>query len=292
MNMYYFGSALNTASLYMVAGCGAAISFKSGELNLGGEGQVYLGGFLMAVLLDKMAALPAILALPLALLASFTATGLLTLFSAFLKKRRNADFLFTSYITSSAIIPFIDSLISGPFRSHSENLLATPFIAQNFRLPSILKPSPLNAKIFLAPVLCFLFFMLIFRTAYGRKLCIYGTSKKFADFANYPSQKLAASSAFISGGMHGLCGALAITGTYFTCHSGFYSGFGWNSFSAALLADSNPLLLAPASIFLGFVTTYSSKFALYHNYGFDMGSLIQGAVMLAVSFTVIKREDK
>ena len=52
MNMYYFGSALNTASLYMVAGCGAAISFKSGELNLGGEGQVYLGGFLTAVLLD------------------------------------------------------------------------------------------------------------------------------------------------------------------------------------------------------------------------------------------------
>ena len=45
MTAYNLGNWLNIASFYMVAGCGAAISMKSGEFNLGGEGQIYAGGF-------------------------------------------------------------------------------------------------------------------------------------------------------------------------------------------------------------------------------------------------------
>ena len=55
MNLYYIGSALNLSALYMIAGCGAALSIKSGELNLGGEGQIYLGGFISAVILGAIA---------------------------------------------------------------------------------------------------------------------------------------------------------------------------------------------------------------------------------------------
>ena len=51
MNVYYLGSALNLSALYMLAGSGAVISIKSGEFNLGGEGQIYLGGFVSAILL-------------------------------------------------------------------------------------------------------------------------------------------------------------------------------------------------------------------------------------------------
>ena len=51
MNLYYLGSALNLSGLYMIAGSGALISIKSGDFNLGGEGQIYLGGFVSAVLL-------------------------------------------------------------------------------------------------------------------------------------------------------------------------------------------------------------------------------------------------
>lgn len=290
MNLYYLGTALNVSSLYMIAGAGAAVSLKTGELNLGGEGQIYLGGFCCAILLSRMSGFSAIIALPLALTASFIISGAVALLSAVLKKYRNADFLFTSYIASAAIIPFIDGLISGPFRGKTNNLLATPFIENKFRLPGILKPSPLNISFFAGIIICFIFFYLIFRTAYGRKLCIFGISPKFAHFAGYNDVALSYTSAIISGGMHGLCGALAIIGTYFTCHSGFYSGIGWNSFTAALLSGGNPILLLPSSLFMGFVTTYANKYSLYHNFGFDMSSILQAAILLLISFPFIKKE--
>ena len=273
----------------MIAGLGAAVSIKSGALNLGGEGQIYLGGFTTALILVKLAELPVPLAMMLSLITAFLASGFLALLSALLQHYRKADFLFTSYIASAATIPFIDGLISGPFRSQSNNLLATPFIEQKFRFPSILKPSSLNPSIFLALLLCCVCFFLLYRTAWGRKLCIYGISPRFAEFSTYNIKRLSFSAAIISGGMHGLCGAMAICGTYFTCHQGFYSGMGWNALSASLIAYSNPLFIIPSSLFMGFITTFSNKYALYHNFGFDMDSLIQALILLLISFPIFKK---
>jgi len=296
MNLYYIGSALNLSALYMIAACGSLLSIKSGELNLGGEGQIYLGGFISAVIL---AALPlpsqaasfsiqAVFILILALLAAFSLSALLTLLSAALKLLRNADFLFTSFIASAAIIPFIDGLITGPARNQAGNLLATPFIDERLRLPQMLPPSPLNVSFIISIILCILLWFLINRSSWGRQLTILGISPAFSDFSAYSRKRLTITSSILSGGMHGLCGATAIIGTYYTCHIGFYSGSGWNAFSTALIARANPLLLIPSSLFMAFVTTYSNRFALYNNYGFDISSLIQAVILFIISFPFIR----
>lgn len=290
MNVYYIGSALNLSALYMIAGTGALISIKSGDFNLGGEGQIYLGGFVSAVILAGLGnttgntGLPLALTVFLALAAALAASALLAALSAVFKLLRNADFLFTSFIASAAIIPFIDALISGPARSKTDNLLATAFIPEAARLPSILEPSPLNASFIFALALCAAAALLLFRTSWGRQLCIMGTSPEFARFAGFANRKLSLSSALFSGALHGLAGAAAISGTYFTCHQGFYAGMGWNALSAALIAGSNPLALIPASFLMGFMTTYANRYALFHNFGFDMSSLIQAVILFLIAF--------
>ena len=288
MNVYYLGSALNLSSLYMIAGTGALISIKSGDYNLGGEGQIYLGGFVSAVIL-AYSGLPAAIAIPLAITAAFAFSALLALLSALFKIFRNADFLFTSYIICAAIIPFIDGLISGPARSKTDNLLATAFIPEAARLPSILEPSPLNASFIFALALAAAAWFLLFRSAWGRQLCILGTSPAFSRFAGFACKKLSLTSALLSGGLHGLAGAAAILGTYFTCHQGFYAGMGWNAFSAALIAGANPLALIPSACLMGFMTTYANRYALFHNFGFDISSLIQAFILFIISFPVLQK---
>ena len=288
MNVYYLGSALNLSSLYMIAGTGALISIKSGDYNLGGEGQIYLGGFVSAVIL-AYSGLPAAIAIPLAITVAFVSSALLALLSALFKIFRNADFLFTSYIISAAIIPFIDGLISGPARSKTDNLLATAFIPEAARLPSILEPSPLNASFIFALALAAAAWFLLFRSAWGRQLCILGTSPAFSRFAGFACKKLSLTSALLSGGLHGLAGAAAILGTYFTCHQGFYAGMGWNAFSAALIAGANPLALIPSTCLMGFMTTYANRYALFHNFGFDISSLIQAFILFIISFPFLQK---
>ena len=289
MNIYYLGSALNLASLYIVAGLGASISIKSGEFNLGGEGQIYLGGFITAVMLNLLKNIPAPFAILIALALAFSLSGLMSLICIIVKKYKNADYLFTTFILSTAVIPFIDGMISGPFRADTNNLLATPFIAEKFKFPSILPPSTLNISLFLTIFLACGFGWLIYKTAYGRQLTIYGISPRFSKYSSFNLTKLSFSSAFISGGMHGICGFLAITGTYYTCHLGFFQGMGWNGLSAALIAKANPLLVIPSSFFMAFITTYANKFALYNNLGFDISSIIQAVILLLISFPLFTR---
>ena len=283
MNVYYLGSALNLSALYMIAGTGALISIKSGDFNLGGEGQIYLGGFVSAVILANTN-LPPFAAVLLALTAGIACSALLAALSAVFKILRNADFLFTSFIASAAIIPFIDGLISGPARSKTDNLLATAFIPEAVRLPSILEPSPLNASFIFAIALCAAAWFLLFRTDWGRQLCILGTSPEFSRFAGFACKKLTLSSALLSGALHGLTGAAAILGTYFTCHQGFYTGMGWNAFSAALISGANPLALIPSSFLMGFMITNANRYALFHNFGFDMSGLLQAIILFGIAF--------
>ena len=291
MNVYYLGSALNLSSLYMLAGCGALISIKSGDFNLGGEGQIYLGGFISAIILANFR-LPVFFAILFAVAASFICSAILAAFSAVFKIFRNADFLFTSFIASAAIIPFLDGLISGPARSKTDNLLATPFIPEAVRLSSILKPSPLNASFIIALIFCIGLWFLLNRTTWGRQICILGISPEFSRYAGFACRKLSITSAILSGGLHGLAGAAAILGTYFTCHQGFYSGMGWNAFSAALIAGTNPLALIPSSFLMGFMTTYANRYALFHNFGFDISSLIQAVILFMIAFPILDKAGK
>ena len=284
MNIYYAGSALNLSALYMIAGSGAAISIKSGDLNLGGEGQIYLGGFVSAVLLAKLSLPWSGFTLMTAILAGMLCSALMAGLSAVFKILRNSDFLFTSFITSAAVIPFVDGLIAGPFRSRTDNLLATPFIDEQLRFPCILPPSPLNTSFIFALALCAAAALLLYRSSWGRQIRTLGVSPELSRYAGFACRKLSLTSALISGALHGLCGGAAIAGTYFTCHQGFYNGMGWNAFSAALIAGANSLLLIPSSVLMGVITTYSNKFAMYHNFGFDMGSLIQAVILFAIAF--------
>lgn len=285
MSLYFIGTILNLASLYMIAGIGCVICLKSGAINLGGEGQIYLGGFVAAVMLtsDWCQSLPAPLALLITFIVAMASSAALSGFSGFLSFRKHADFLFTSFIISAAVIPFIDGLIAGPFRSTAGNLLATPFIQEKFRLKSIMPPSTMNITFFFAVLVCINYAYCFKRTPNGRKLCIFGISNSFAQYAGYNRKLIIYTASFASGALHGLCGAMAVVGTYYTCHSGFYMSMGWNAFTASLLAGGNPLMLIPSSIFLAGIINTSETIAMYHNFGFDMSGMIQAFILYGIA---------
>ena len=282
--MYYFGLMLGMATIYMLAGLGATLSLKTRQINLAGEGLIYSGGFITAILLDYFAKykVPSIFAVTVAFLIAAGVGALLMLFCEFLRKYKKADFLLTSFITSSAIIPIIDGLIAGPFRTKTGNLLATPYIAQNYRFKSILKPSPLNAAIFFVIALCLGAHFFFKKTKVGNQVNIYGISPKFSHYSGFPCTAITFTTAGLSGALHSLAGGLAVCGTYFSCHSGFYSGMGWNALTVALLAGTKPVLLIPFGIFVSALMTYSGKLSLYTNYDFDLGMLMQAVILFIV----------
>ena len=285
---YYIGAILNTALLLTVSGLGAGASLINGEFNLGGEGQIYAGGFVCAIVACSMKNCITFFAVATAAICAMGISALIALFSALLKYYKNTSILLTSFLISSAIIPVINSLIAGPFKN-SGNLLATEFIPQSMRIAQIMQPSPLNAAIILVPMLCACSWYIINKTAFGRKIVINGIAPEFGKYCGYNQKAMLFSSMAISGALHGLTGFLAVFGTYFTCHSGFYAGMGWNALTTALTASSNPIAIIPSALTLSWIFTSADKVTLTGNFGFNFSALVQGIMLFCISIKRLKK---
>ncbi len=282
-SVFYFGNMLNTAGLLCFAAAGACIALQGGTFNLGGEGQIYVSGFAAAILLDRFADVPSPAALAAAFAAAAAAGALMGFLPGLLKGMRGINELLTSFLLSGALIPVIDYLISSVFRDKQKNLLATPMIAEKFRLTGLLPPSSFNISFFIALTVTAAAAVFLFKTGRGYILRTSGTAPEFAVNAGFSRAAVSVQSMTVSGAFHGMTGFFAVTGTYFTCHAGFYSGMGWNALAAALIAKKNPQAVFPAALVLSYLTTASDRAVLTSGFSFDSASLIQAAVFLFIS---------
>ncbi len=279
---YYFGNMLNTAGFLMIAGTGAAIAIRSGNMNLGGEGQVYIGGFTGCLILNTLK-LPSFLAFFTAMIASMATGAIMATFSALLKELRGAKVLLTTFLLSAAIIPIIDGLITASKTSSSTNMLALPYISDSYKMKQLLPPSPLTYSFAAAVIICIIFWNIFYKTEFGRKMYIWGTAPLFAKYCGYSSTVNSYASLALSGALHALTGFFAVTGTYYTCHKGFYANMGWNALNVALIAKSNPLMAIPVSVILSWIFTSASRVSLTQGFNFDIAGIVQGVILFSIA---------
>lgn len=296
---YYFGAMLNTAAFLMTAGSGASLAMKSGNMNLGGEGQVYAGGFVSALILGSAwaheSAFP-LLVFAVALLATLATGALLALISAFLKETRGAAVLLTSFLVSAASLPLIDGCLLAIKNRYaaSQQLIALPYIASRFKFPQLLSPSPLTGSFFAACLICVFLWLFLQKTTAGRHVRIWGAAPQFAEAAGYASKKNTYGALAVSGALHALTGLFAVCGTFYTCHKDFYMNMGWNALSCALIVSSHPLALIPSALVLSWLYTSAGRVALTQGFSFDIAGIVQGVVLFAIAipFAVNKHRSK
>lgn len=284
-SVYFFGSMLNTAGILLFASLGASIALLSGNINLGGEGQIYAGGLISALILQRFDFFFSPLA---AIFVVVIICGLLTLIPILLKLYRGTSELLTSFLISASCIPLIDWAIANPLRDQNQNLLATPSILERFRLTPLLPPSKFTGSFFIVLLLCTLCYVLLFKTRPGSLYKISGKAPEFAMYAGLNTKKHNILGMFVSGSLHGLCGYAAVAGMHYTAHQGFYVGMGWNALSIALIANRNPLLLIPSAIILSYIFTASDYAILTNNFSFNITSIIQAAVLLVISVSHLR----
>lgn len=275
---YFLGSFLNSASNLLFVSLGAFLALTSGNLNLGGQGQIYLGGFITALLLQNSQMPPF-----LCLCIVFAATGFLGFLSGILKLYKGINELLSSFLLSSALIPFIDYCITTPFRDTQSNLIATKSIAEVFQFSGIFPPSHLNISIFVALFLWLGIFLFLKKTSSGKIFKLCGTAPEFSLYMGYPVKKCSLLGLVFSSGFHGLCGYFVIRGTYHVCFTNFYGDLGWNGLSVALLANGNCFILLLANFVLSYFFAACEFLTITNSIQFDLSFILQGFIFLFIS---------
>jgi simple sugar transport system permease protein len=283
--IWFAGNTLDGICLLLTASLGAAASFSAGCFNLGGEGQIYAGGFAAAYILlqhqsDNLVA---------AFLAALAAGGIIGAISGILKRYAATNEIITSFLLSNMLTPIIDYLLSGPFRDPSGSLLATKTISQ---LPRILPPSNLSISFILAFLLIITGHIFSKKTIFGYRLKIAAASPAFAHYAGIDANRYWIPAMALSGALSGIAGFFAVTGTYGRCHEGFSGGLGWNAIAVALIARNRPLFLIPAAFIYGALNAGTRSAMLASGLQLEAAAFIQAAALLYAAAGFFRRRGR
>lgn len=280
---WFIGNTLDLAALLAVSALGIALSFKGGTFNLGGEGQMYIGGLGASMVLLASPSVPGPVMLLIAALTSLSLGALMGGLSGLLKQLVKADELITSFLLSAALTPVADFLIAGPLRDKAGNLLASPRFTQDRLLLRLLPPSNLSVSLLYAVLLIIAAYVLLYRTPAGYRFRIAGTHPEFAHYGGFPASPYWTYGMAISGALHGLAGFFAVAGTYGLCHQGFPGGLGWSGIAVALIGRNEPLGLIPSALIFAWLKAGSDRTLLASSLQIETSAFVQALIMLLVT---------
>ncbi|MCL2264462.1 MAG: ABC transporter permease [Treponema sp.] len=285
-NVLSFGNMLNASVPLIFGALGIIIAMKAGSLNLGGEGQVYLGAFVTcaAALAFGSFGVFAVFALILGSLCS----GAVAAVSGFCKAKWNTNELITTFLISCAVIPIINFLVTGPFLDPETSLVSTRKIAENMRLPLILRPSSLNAGIFTAFVFVMLVHLFLYKTRTGYEFRIAGSNELFARYGGINTKLNTVVAMAMSGCLYGLAGGIAVLGTHHAVIKDFSSGLGWSGLTVALIAGFSPAAVIPCAFFLAWINA-GARIAMQNTgLAFEVAYIVQAFIFLLSTSLAVK----
>ncbi|NMC58510.1 MAG: ABC transporter permease [Candidatus Methanofastidiosa archaeon] len=223
----------------------------TGMYNIGGDGQLVLGGFFAALVPLYIHTDIKVINISLTLGIAALFGGLWALWPAILKVKFNINEIVTTLLSNYIIIFFSEYLVNYPFRSPGATLVARmEYIPLSFQLPHI-GNSMLSSSVPI--VLIFLSFVEVFRRffVYGFQFKVTGSNVLFALQGGINVNAIKTWSMFIGGAFAGLAGGLIVLAMNYTFTAGFSAGFGYTGLLIALIARELPLLILMISIIFG-----------------------------------------
>lgn len=291
-SIYSFGNMLNIASTYIFAALGISIVFNIGFFNLGGDGQIYLGGFITAIFLTLFSTINSILGFFLVLAISAFCGGALCLLSGILKIKLKMNELISSYIISRIIILVINYFISSPFYDKSSNLITTKTIESHFFLPKILNPSSLNISIIFAVLFSIALYIYLKRSRFGYETIISGKNNEFAKYGGININVYILISAFLSGALSAIAGSFMVLGTYHAAVKEFSLGIGFSAITVSLIAKNNPLTIIFSSVFFALVESGARYASIKSDISVDTALVVSSVIFIIITAEIFSHSKK
>jgi len=267
---------------FLILAISVSVSFRCGFWNIGAEGQLILGAiasFSVALLLKSW---PAIVVLPLSLLASVIGGSLWSGIAGALKARFNANEVITTSMLNFIAVYLLAYMVNGPLKDpEGFNFPQSPLIAEAFQLPRFLAGSRLNIA-FLVSLVLVAVALLFWRSTLGFRTEIVGASRRVATHVGLNVNRTVILVALITGGVAGIAGWGEIFGIHYRLIDAIAVGMGSLAVVVALLGDLHPLGMVVSAFLFAALVVGGNAMERGAGVPFALVDVIQGSIILLV----------
>jgi simple sugar transport system permease protein len=283
---YGFGNTLTKMTPLLLVSLGVLVAFRARQFNLGGEGQIYMGGLGSVLVGLYLQGIPAWIHLPLALLGGFLFGAMWSSIAAYLKITRGLNEVLTTLLLNYIAQNFISYMVNGPIMEPDAPNPYSPLIAKSAYLPAILPKSQAHAGIFLGLAIAIILTIVLSSTAFGYQIDAVGQNPTAARYAGISVNKTILLVMALSGGLAGLAGSSEVLGLKHRLFESFSPGYGFDAVAIALLSRGSPIGVILTSLF--FAALRSGANVMQRSAGVPVTVIyaIQGLTVLFVAISL------
>ena len=275
---------INKAIPVILTGLSYAIAMRCGIINLGAEGQLYMGTLCATLAGTGFAGLPAAVHLPLTLLAGFMGGALYGLLVGLMKNLFGASELITTIMLNYIAIAFCSFMISGPIKdlSGTSNFPQSHQVLESARLPRVLPGTRLHAGVLIALAALVFYYVFLWRTKKGYEMRAIGLNRTAAQTAGMRIPTTSLLAIFIAGGFAGLGGTVELLGVQLRLVNNFSVNFGFDGVAVALLGGNNAVGIGLSGILFGALRSGANKMQMMTGVPIAVIYIIQSFIILFV----------
>jgi simple sugar transport system permease protein len=279
---------LTAATPLILAGLSVALAFRAGLFNIGGEGQMLIGGMFGVLVGFSVSGLPIFVHLPLAVVAGILGGAIWGFIPGFLKARTGAHEVIVTIMLNFIALRLVDYFLKTDlFQREGRNDPISKNIEASATLPPLLgwlDPAlRVHLGLILALVAAGFINWLLFRTTTGFEFRAVGANPSAARYAGMSISKVYILVMMIAGGLAGMAGTGQVLGVLDRASPGFAAGIGFDGIAVALLGRSNPWGVVAAAMLFGGLRAGGQQMQATAGVGIDLIAVIQALIIIFVA---------
>ncbi len=288
----------------LLVGAGVCIAFRANMLNIGGEGQIAMGGLAGTATALALPGLPAVVLIPLVLLAGAVGGGIWGAIPGAFKAYFNVNEILSTIMLNLVAVQFMNYLLSGPMIARSGYAIGglipqTELLSRNSWLPILIPGTQLHLGVLIAVLLAVAVYVLLWHTSLGFRIRAVGLSREASSYAGMSVKSTMTLSMTLAGALSGVAGAMLVFGSI--SHrmvtdgtlTGFTGNAGFNGIVVALFAGLNPLWTILTAFLFGGLLVGGTSMQVVTGVPSDLVTALNGViVVLVVSVEYLRRRAR
>lgn len=282
--------SLVASTPYIFAGLSVALGFRAGVFNIGAEGQIFIGAATATFVGYAVKGLPAIIHIPLALLAGAAGGGIWGLIPGWLKAKTGGHEVINTIMMNYIAFRLSDWLLTGPMKRPESFNPVSPTILDSAKLPRFFDdPIRFHLGFFIALAVAWVVYWFLFKTTWGFELRTVGSNPFAGRYAGMNVARNTILAMTLAGALAGLAGANEVLGVNHNLAMAFSSGYGFDSIALALLGNSHPLGVVLASLLFGTLRNGATPMQVSLGIPNDIISVLQAVILMFIAAPAIIR---
>lgn len=230
---------INQTSLLLLAALGVSMAFKIKFMNIGGEGQIMMGGIFASFIALYLSYLPAPILIPVMLLAGFIGGSFWAMIACVIKLKFKVNETIVTLMLNYIAIQIAVILQQGAWKDPAS--LGYPKVP-NFAPQALLfEINGLHIGWIIALVVFIFVYWLLTYSKLGYEMSVIGQNETTAKYAGMNITKTIIFVMVLSGGISGLVGFIQVSGNLGTMNSQLSANIGFIAIMIAWISKLKPV---------------------------------------------------